>query len=423
MQQPLLLPLLLGAATIIVSSAGATSRQLQPLIEASGAAHGDLVAGGTFCPRSGPVRPVLAVVEAASLSVSLLAGPTPHLVRRLTPVASSGSSILGGGGGGFLSTCAAFDVDADGQDELAIGWSDGQVVVLRFSGDCSSVTVAARTLSVCYTLPCDLVALVPVPTTVAPAGLVAVRSREPFVLLGVDTNNHLTVHGVSTFNITASTDSWVAAAASANRSQILLLRASSAVSLMIDASGKVSVAAQRNASTIVSLSNGAEWRSAAVVDFAGDGRTVAVLVDNTKWPHATMLAMPSLRVLGGGRDPRQQMDSNYSWSSIAVASLSDAYGAAATAASSSQPSTAMNPNVPRMQQLRSVYGSSRNYSAAPRTVVASTGITPVASFAAGPTLTPAAQEVIGTSAETSHDHPTRLAASAQARDKAAVMLM
>jgi hypothetical protein len=40
---------------------------LQPLVEASGAAHGDVVAGGQFCSPSDPVRPMLAVLEAASL--------------------------------------------------------------------------------------------------------------------------------------------------------------------------------------------------------------------------------------------------------------------------------------------------------------------------------------------------------------------
>ena len=66
------------------------------------------------------------------------------------------------------------------------------------------------------------------------------------------------------------------------------------------------------------------------MDFAGDGRHVAVLVDGSTSPHAAMLALPSLRLLGGGDSPRQAMDAEYAWSSVAVARLSDAYGASSS---------------------------------------------------------------------------------------------
>ena len=98
---------------------------MQPPIEASGAVHGELVAGGQFCsPLAGStngVRPVLAVLEdSASLTVSLLAGPTPYLVRRLTP--HGGPAALGRGGPAALS---AVDLDRDGRDELVLGTSQG----------------------------------------------------------------------------------------------------------------------------------------------------------------------------------------------------------------------------------------------------------------------------------------------------------
>ena len=94
-------PLLALRLLLLLRAAGAGVRPLQPLIEASGAVHGELVAGGQFCsPLAGStngVRPVLAVLEdSASLTVSLLAGPTPYLVRRLTP--PGGPAALGRGG-------------------------------------------------------------------------------------------------------------------------------------------------------------------------------------------------------------------------------------------------------------------------------------------------------------------------------------
>ena len=118
-------PLLALRLLLLLRAAGAGVRPLQPLIEASGAVHGELVAGGQFCsPLAGStngVRPVLAVLEdSASLTVSLLAGPTPYLVRRLTP--PGGPAALGRGGPAALS---AVDLDRDGRDELVLGTSQG----------------------------------------------------------------------------------------------------------------------------------------------------------------------------------------------------------------------------------------------------------------------------------------------------------
>ena len=338
------------AAVMLPGAAAAV--QLQPLVEASGAVHGDQIAGGKFCsPLPGSsVQPVLAVLEAASLSVSLLAGPTPYLTRRLTP---ANSSVLHGSVVAFV----AVDLDVDGRDELVIGTSNGHLAVLQISADCSSIAVAPTLLSVCTALPCSLATLLPVPGAVAPARLVAVRAtgRQPFALLGHAPGAplHLTLHGSTDFTITPTEQSWVAAAASSNFSQLLLLRAHSAVLVALDATtGRPTVVGQHNASSQAAGGGiaTAPWRSVGVVDFAGDGRNVAVLVDNSTTPHATMLAIPSLRVLGGGLDPRQQLDSNYSWGSVAVASLSDAYGAdttqRATTAAAAAPSQGVG-----MQQL------------------------------------------------------------------------
>ena len=302
---------------------------MQPLVEASGAVHGELVAGGQFCSPalSGGVRPVLAVLEdTVSFTVSLLAGPTPYLVRRLTP---SGPGL---GTGTTVAALSAVDLDQDGRDELVIGTRAGRLLVLAFSVDCSSVSVAPKPLDIrCEALPCSLAALLPVPLTVAPAGLVAVQASgavQPFVLLGQAAGEplQLTANASSDFGFAKRSQRWIAAAASANRSQLLVVHAEGAVSLAVDG-GKVSLIAQRNLSAAPAA---ASWRSCGVVDYAGDGRNVAVLVDGSTSPHATMLSMPSLRLLGGGDRPRQAMDTNYSWSSVAVASVSDAYGASSS---------------------------------------------------------------------------------------------
>jgi hypothetical protein len=238
---------------------------------------------------------------------------------------------------------AAVDLDGDERDELVVGTTEGRLTVLSFSEDCSSVT-ASKSLNVCDTVPCMLAALLPVPTTVAPAGLVAVRATgaRPFALLRSD-GLQLATHGMSDLNVAASSDSWIAAAASANRSELLLVRARSAVVLATGADGKTTVVAQHN-STLSGRSTN-EWHSAAVVDFAGDGRNVAVLVDSSTSPHATMLEMPSMRLLGGGHHPQQLMDTNYSWSSVAVASLSDTYGAL------HNPPSSARARLPPLQQL------------------------------------------------------------------------
>ena len=317
-------------ALLSLQLARAEVQPMQPLVEASGAVHGELIAGGKFCSPapSGSVRPVLAVLEdSVSLTVSLLAGPTPYLVRRLTP---SGPSI-GRFGSGITSVAAlsAVDLDQDGRDELVIGTRAGRLLVLAFSVDCSSVSVAPTPLDIrCEALPCSLAALLPVPITVAPAGLVAVQASgavQPFVLLGHAAGEplQLTANASSDFGFAKRSQHWIAAAASANRSQLLLVHVEGAISLAVDGR-KVSLIAQRNLSATPAA---AGWRSCGIVDYAGDGRNVAVLVDGSTSPHAIMLSMPSLRLLGGGDRPRQAMDTNYSWSSVAVASLSDAYGA------------------------------------------------------------------------------------------------
>jgi hypothetical protein len=329
-------PLGLGkmALLALLQLARAEVQPMQPLVEASGAVHGELIAGGKFCSPapSGSVRPVLAVLEdSVSLTVSLLAGPTPYLVRRLTP---SGPGI-GRLGSGITSVAAlsAVDLDQDGRDELVIATRAGRLLVLAFSVDCSSVSVASKPLDIrCEALPCSLAALLPVPLTVAPAGLVAVQASgavQPFVLLGQAAGEplQLTANSSSDFGFAKRSQRWIAAAASANRSQLLVVHAEGAVSLAVDG-GMVSLIAQRNLSAAPAAAAG--WRSCGVVDYAGDGRNVAVLVDGSTSPHATMLSMPSLRLLGGGDRPRQAMDTNYSWSSVAVASLSDAYGASSS---------------------------------------------------------------------------------------------
>lgn len=318
---------------LLFQLARAEVQPMQPLVEASGAVHGELIAGGKFCspaPSGSEARPVLAVLEdSVSLTVSLLAGPTPYLVRRLTPT----SPNIGRFGSGITSVAAlsAVDLDQDGRDELVIGTRAGRLLVLAFSVDCSSVSVASKPLDIrCEALPCSLAALLPVPLTMAPAGLVAVQASgavQPFVLLGQAAGEPLQLTGntSSDFGFAKRSQRWIAAAASANRSQLLVVHAEGAVSLAVDG-GKVSLIAQRN----LSAAPAAGCRSCGVVDFAGDGRNVAVLVDGSTSPHATMLSMPSLRLLGGGDRPRQAMDTNYSWSSVAVASLSDAYGASSS---------------------------------------------------------------------------------------------
>jgi hypothetical protein len=251
---------MLHVLLLLTSSTGSTYRQLQPLVEASGAAHGDRVTGGRFCHSShdslppSSARPVLAVLEAASLSVSLLAGPTPYLVRRLTPVVNSSIIIRDGSAAGALTSFTASDLDGDSQDELVVGWASGQLLVLQFSADCSSVAIVSRPISVCTDdsgdggvvgakppSSCRLAALLPVPRAVTPAGLVAVRSLHPpsslgssapFALLAAAVSGgvvQLTVHSFSDFGVPAPLSSpWVAASASANRSLLLLLRSSGA---------------------------------------------------------------------------------------------------------------------------------------------------------------------------------------------------
>jgi hypothetical protein len=142
--------------------------------------------------------------------------------------------------------------------------------------------------------------------------------------------------------------------------------AAGVVSLEVAASGTVSVAAELNINSNISAiystpsTAAVAWHSAAVVDFAGDGRNVAVLVRSTASSsspatEATMLSLPSLRILGGEDNPRQLMDDSYAWNSIAATSLSDAYGVANSVGQSSsllwQSRTRGGATSPNMQQL------------------------------------------------------------------------
>ena len=101
---------------------------LLPLAEASGAAYGDLVAGGRFCAASSGSTARAAVVDATALSVTLLGGPTPH---------SLGSFTALGEGGAFRAAGSA-DTDGDGFTELVLA-RGSELVTIRFAADCSGV--------------------------------------------------------------------------------------------------------------------------------------------------------------------------------------------------------------------------------------------------------------------------------------------
>jgi hypothetical protein len=320
---------------------------LHPLIEASGAAFGDAVAAGSFCDGTATV----AVVDSASLTVSLLAGPTPHLVHQLrAPPPTPG--LLGG----MVTAAAAVDLDGDGSGELVIAVRPKSGVALavavpamlltvRFGTDCTDATIVSTT-----PMPASVLSLLPVPRALAAAGLVATLSSgtKPFSLLGLSSSGSLTVSSASDFGVSPSAGGWVAATSSGNRTSITceslwdpkggvvhpcspLAGHPSPVLVVADSATTVyCLGINMSTGAVIVLSNTTTThapRSAAIVDFSGTGESVVVLVSqhdtiqDNRTMMATMMALPSLRMLGV-----QQVDINHSWSSVAAVSLSAAYG-------------------------------------------------------------------------------------------------
>lgn len=340
------LALLAIAATPAVASALGAAL-LQPLVEASGAAFGDAVAGGSFCHDIA----VVAVVESISLTVSLLAGPTPHLVRRLRAPAPAPGLL-----GGLVTAAVAADLDSDGSDELVLAVQPASptappmILAFRFGQTCENATIIAA-VPVSPGTGRGVVALLHVPRVLAAAGLVATldSGSHPFLLLGLSASGTLSINGTSDFGISSSTGSWVAAASSGNRTSmvcesswapkshvvhpcsplaahptpVLIVANSAATVFCLGVNTTTGAVGLLSNTTIAHLPS-----AAAIVDFAGTNEPVVVLVssqtgaDHLNHSEATMLALPSLRTLG-----QQQVDSNHSWSSVAAVDLGSAYGA------------------------------------------------------------------------------------------------
>ena len=96
-----------------------------PLIEASGAANGEVVVVGNFCAGvSG------AVYNSTESVLYLLAGPTPHVVKTFNMP--------------LVTQAIAHDTDGDGRPELVT--SAGSAMTLHaFDSECATMTAVATT--------------------------------------------------------------------------------------------------------------------------------------------------------------------------------------------------------------------------------------------------------------------------------------
>ena len=189
------LAVLAGVAVLFPGAADGvfSDPTLFPLVEASGSASGHLIAVGRFCGRQ-PSEPWLAPTEAALASpegagglavvvnttsgdVSLMAGPTPHVIHstlQAQPFAV-GATVL-----------AADDLDRDGGDELIFAGPQG-VSVVKFeytAGRCTAGAIKQLAADPSLT---DIVSLtsMPLKPTGGGAQLIGVTqaASNPFVLL------------------------------------------------------------------------------------------------------------------------------------------------------------------------------------------------------------------------------------------------
>ena len=118
---------------LLSTTAAAAVTPPLPLLEASGAASGSLVAVGALCGVHGGGYAV--VINATTGSLQLLSGPAPH--------AMAAPSVLAG----LVGAVAALAVDVvpgARADDLVVALRSGAIVVLDFSPACRDAASAPR---------------------------------------------------------------------------------------------------------------------------------------------------------------------------------------------------------------------------------------------------------------------------------------
>jgi hypothetical protein len=159
---------------------------LFPLIEASGAATGDLVAAGGWLGKDGGA--LIAVANTTTGELQLMAGPTPHKAYCVLQV----PFVVG------ATTVASGDLDGDGTDELIFAGEHGITAVKPKPDPNAAVPRAARckplaleTIAASTTIA-DVASVVVLPFRAGRPQLLAVLSEgspQPFGLLTVATDS------------------------------------------------------------------------------------------------------------------------------------------------------------------------------------------------------------------------------------------
>lgn len=165
---------------------------LFPLIEASGAASGDMISLGRFASASSST--LAAVVNATIGSLQLMAGPTPH--KAYCPLENLDFAV-------GATVLASGDLDGDSVDELVFAGPRGITLIkLQFASErvgtalCAPVTYSQLAAETTMD-PASVVVLPFQPGQPQLLAVVSSNDRQPFVLLRYTDETHGLAEGTN----------------------------------------------------------------------------------------------------------------------------------------------------------------------------------------------------------------------------------